>query len=119
MFTGDLQTADLAIAKLIAKQIRASSGGLPGVKALGFLLPSQGVVQVSINVTDFERTPVHAVYREVERLEDAHGVVIAGSELIGLMPRRAIEMAAAGLLKMSDFHSDRVIENRIESALPR
>jgi glutamate formiminotransferase len=57
------------------------------------------------------------VFLEVSRLATLHGVEIEGSELIGLMPRKAIEMAAAGFLKLHDFHSDRVIENRIESAL--
>ncbi len=70
-----------------------------------------------MNLTDFEQTPVHVVYSEVARLAADHGVEIEESELIGLMPRRAIELAAAGLLKMSHFDSQNVIENRIESLL--
>lgn len=111
----NLRTAELEIAKSIAKRIRANSGGLPGVKALGLPLLSRGLVQVSTNITDFEETPVHVVYSEVVRLAAAQGVEIEESELVGLMPRKAIEIAAAGLLKLSHFDSQRVIENRIEA----
>jgi glutamate formiminotransferase len=111
----NLRTPDLDIAKAIAKRIRASSGGLPAVKALGVVLPSRGIVQVSMNLTDFEQTPVHVVFLEVTRLAAEYGVEVEESELIGLMPRKALEMAAAGLLKLSDFDPSRVIENRLES----
>ncbi len=114
----NLRTADLEIAKSIARRIRASSGGLPAVKALGLPLPSRGVVQVSTNITDFEQTPVHVVYSEVVRLAAVHGVEVEESELVGLMPRKAIEIAAAGLLKLSHFDSQRVIENRVETLTP-
>jgi len=113
----NLRTEDITVAKEIARSIRTSSGGFPAVKALGLALPSRGLVQVSMNLTDFEQTPVHVVFLEVVRLAAQRGVEVEESELIGLMPRKAIEMAAAGLLKMHDFQSDRVIENRIESAL--
>ncbi len=111
----NLKSTDLDLAQAIAKRIRASNGGLYGIKALGVPLLSRGLVQVSTNITDFERTPVHAVYSEVERLAAERGVEIEESELIGLMPRRAVEMAAAGLLKLTNFESQRVIENRIDS----
>lgn len=107
----NLQTMDLDLAKSIARRIRASSGGFPALKALGLPLESQGMVQVSMNLTDFEQTPVHAVYSEVCRLAAARGVQIASSELIGLIPRAALEAAAASLLKLADFHSRRVLEN--------
>lgn len=113
----NLRTEDVTVAKAIARSVRTSSGGLPAVKALGLALPSRGLVQVSMNLTDFEQTPVHVVFLEVARLAAERGVEVEESELIGLMPRKAIEMAAAGFLKLHDFHSDRVIENRIESAL--
>ncbi len=114
-FNVNLRTADLDLAKSIAKRIRASSGGFPAVKALGLPLASRGLVQVSINITDFEKTSLHVVYAEVVRLAAEHDVEIENSELIGLMPRRAMEMAVAGFLKLSDFDSQRVIENRIEA----
>jgi len=110
----NLKSTDLELAKSIAKRIRASSGGFPGVKALGLLLESRGLVQVSMNLADFEQTPVHVLHSEVCRLAAAHGVEIASSELIGLIPRPALETAAAGLLKLSNFDSQCVIENSIE-----
>ncbi len=111
----NLRTPDLNIAKAIAKRIRASSGGLPAVKALGVALPSRGLVQVSMNLIDFDQTPVHIVFLEVARLAAEYGVEVEESELIGLMPRKALEVAAAGFLKLSDFDSGRVVENRLES----
>lgn len=113
----NLRTPDLSIAKAIAKRIRASSGGLPAVKAMGVALPSRGIVQISMNLTDFEQTPVQVVFLEVVRLAAEYGVEIAESELIGLMPRKALEMAAAGFLMLSDFDTNRVVENRLESVL--
>ncbi|MBV9266253.1 MAG: glutamate formimidoyltransferase [Acidobacteriaceae bacterium] len=110
----NLNTADLQLAKDIANRIRARNGGFPGVKALGLPLASRGLVQVSMNITDFEASPVHVIYAEVARLAALAGVEIVESELIGLMPKKAVEMAAAGLLKLSDFHSSRVIENRVD-----
>ncbi len=113
-FNINLDSSDLNVAKSIAKRIRASSGGLPAVKALGLPLASRGLVQVSMNLTDFEITPPHVVYTEVSRLASAQGVEVAGSELIGLIPRRAVEMAAGDLLKLSHFGSQSVIENCIQ-----
>lgn len=107
----NLRSSDLDVAKAIARTIRASSGGLPAVKALGLPLQSRGLVQVSINLTDFEQTPIHAVYSEVSRLAAAFGVEVEESELIGLMPRKAVEMAFTDLLKFREFDSSRVIEN--------
>jgi glutamate formiminotransferase len=113
-FNINLRTTDLEIAQTIARRIRASSGGLSGVKALGLPLVSRNLVQVSMNITDFHLAPLPLVYMEVARLAAAHGIEIAESELIGLIPREALEAAAAGFLKLSAFDSQRVIENRIE-----
>lgn len=117
-FNINLQTADLNIAKAIARTIRASSGGFAAVKALGIPLPSRGQVQVSMNLTDFEETSLYTVFREVEKLSREHGVAIASSELIGLTPRRALEQAAAAFLKLEEFTSQRVVENRLETLRP-
>ena len=87
---------------------------MPEVKALGLPLPSRGLVQVSMNLTDFERTPMHAVYAEVTRLAALLDVEVEESELIGLMPRKAVEMAFADLLKLHHFDSRRIVENRLE-----
>lgn len=114
-----LDTADAAIAKQIARAIRQSSGGFRCVKALGLLLETQGLAQVSINFTDFEVTPPHVVFDEVERLAAAAGVRVLSSELIGFLPRRAAELAAGHYLKIEDFGPGRVLENRLSAALPQ
>jgi glutamate formiminotransferase len=111
----NLRTDDLSIARNIARSIRTSSGGLPAVKALGLSLASRGLVQVSMNLTDFETTPLDIVFSEIVRLAKQHGVEVEESELIGLAPRKAIEMAAARFLKLKDFDTERVIENRLAS----
>jgi glutamate formiminotransferase len=115
----NLNTRDLHVAKFIARRIRSSGGGFPAVKALGLPLASRGLVQVSMNLTDFEITPPHVVYAEVCRLAAARGVEIVESELIGLMPGRAVEMAAANSLKLSGFNSLSVLENRIQTLRSR
>ncbi len=114
----NLDTQDLDIARRIARKIRASHGGLPHVKALGLPLASRNLVQVSMNLTDFEVTPPHVVFEAVEREANAAGVRIAGSELIGLIPKRALEMAAGHWLRIEDFDSRRVLENRLAEARP-
>ena len=78
----------------IAKKIRTSSGGFPNVKALGVYLLSRKQSQVSMNLTDFRVTPVHAVFDAVREQAESEGVRIAGSEIIGLIPKAALEMAA-------------------------
>jgi glutamate formiminotransferase len=114
----NLETADLTIAKSIARAIRTSSGGLPCVKALGLPLSSRGQVQVSMNLTDFNVTPPHVAFAEVNRLAAAAGVPVAESELIGLIPRKAVEMAFAHTLKLPGFLSQSVIENCLASRGP-
>ena len=113
----NLKSADLAIAKHIARTIRTSSGGLPELKALGLPLESRDIVQVSMNLTDFEQTPIHTVFEHVQRLAAQHGIEVAESELIGLLPRRAIEMAFAHWLKLPLFVAANVIESRLEQAM--
>jgi glutamate formiminotransferase len=115
-FNVNLQTDDVGVARAIARKIRASSGGMPFVKALGLPLAGRGLAQVSMNLTDFEQTPLHVVFDAVVREAEAHGVRIAGSEIIGLMPRKALEDAAAHYLQCENFTSDRVLENRLERA---
>ncbi len=116
-FNVNLKTANLGIAKSIARQIRASSGGFPAVKALGLPLASRGLVQVSTNITDFEQTPIWTVYSEIARLAAESGIEVLESELIGLVPRKAIDATSPEMLKLSHFDSQRVLENRIETVL--
>src|SRR5712692_1059124 len=98
-FNVNLNTQDLEIARSIARKVRASSGGLPFVKAIGLPLASRNLVQVSMNLTDFERTPLHEAFDLVCREAEAHGVSLAGSEIVGLIPQKALEQTAAHYLK--------------------
>jgi len=116
-FNVNLNTGDLAIAKAVAKKVRASSGGLPHVKAMGVMLHSRGLAQVSLNLTDFEVTPVHAAFEAVQREAAAYGVEVAGSELIGFIPRKAVESAFQGMLRIERFESASVIENALDAKL--
>jgi glutamate formiminotransferase / formiminotetrahydrofolate cyclodeaminase len=113
----NLDTPDVEIAKKIAKTIRFSSGGLPFVKAMGVDLRARNLAQVSMNLTDFEQTPVHAVFEAVKREAERHGVGIVGSEIVGLIPRRAIETTAEAYLKVENFSPAQVFENRLEESL--
>jgi glutamate formiminotransferase / formiminotetrahydrofolate cyclodeaminase len=115
----NLNSPDLSIAKAIAKKIRFSSGGLPCVKAMGVELHSRHLAQVSMNLTDFETTPIHRVFEVVKREAESRDTTIAGSEIIGLIPRRAIEMTAEYFLKIENFSPTLVLENRLEEALQK
>jgi glutamate formiminotransferase len=92
-FNVELESGDLALAKAIARSLRERSGGLRGLRALGLRL-SEGVVQVSLNVTDVEATPLYRIVESIARLAAKNGVAIRRSELIGLIPRAAVETSA-------------------------
>ncbi len=113
----NLNTPDLEIAKKIANAIRFSSGGLRYVKAMGVDLRARGLAQVSINLTDFEQTPIHRVLEMVKREAERYGVGIAGSEIVGLVPKRAIEMTADFYLQLENFSPAQVLENRLAASL--
>lgn len=117
-FNINLRTDDVGVAREIARKIRTSSGGMPFVKALGLPLADRGLVQVSMNLTDFEQTPLHVVFDAVRRAAMIRGVEIAGSEIIGLVPKRALEDAAAHYLRCENFETGLVLENRLASADP-
>ncbi len=109
----NLNTSDVAIAKRIAHTIRTSSGGLPCVKAMGVLLASRNLAQVSMNLTDFEQTPMHRVFEAVRQEAERYGTTIAGSEIIGLAPNRALAMAAEYYLQIENFRPGLILENRL------
>jgi len=111
----NLQTRDLAIASKIAATIRASNGGLPAVKALGFPLESRRQTQVSINLVDFEQTPLHTVFNAVVQLARASNVAVAGSELIGLIPAAALSASEGHDLHWENLTPDSVLEHRLRS----
>jgi glutamate formiminotransferase / formiminotetrahydrofolate cyclodeaminase len=113
----NLGTADVALAKAIAKKIRASSGGLPSVKAMGVELKARNLAQVSMNLTDFETTSIAASFEAVRREAAAAGVDAEGSEIVGLIPRRALEDAAVQFLKVENFEPRLILENRLDEVL--
>jgi glutamate formiminotransferase len=112
-FNVNLRSTDVAIAKEIARKIRSSSGGLSHVKALGFKLENRGMVQVSMNLTDYGITPISIVFEEIEKEARERGVEIAESEVVGLIPLSALCDATARYLKLHSFSSDQVLERRI------
>src|SRR5579871_1516071 len=113
----NLDTPDVSIAKAIAKKVRASSGGLPCVKGMGVELKARHLAQVSMNLTDFETTLVAAAFEAVKSEAAALGVGIVGSEIIGLIPKRALEDAAAAYLKVEGFSPSMIVENRLAAAM--
>lgn len=113
----NLNTPDVSIANKIAKAIRFSSGGLRYVKSMGVDLRARHVAQVSINMTDYEQTPLHRVFEMVRSEAARYGVAIVGSEIVGLVPKRAIEMTADFFLQLENFSPAQVFENRLAAAL--
>ncbi len=113
----NLNTPDLEIAKKIGKNIRFSNGGLRYVKAMGVDLRARNLAQVSINLTDFEQTPIHRVFEMVKREAERYGVTIVGSEIVGLIPKRAIELTADFYLQLENFSPAQVLENKLEASL--
>jgi glutamate formiminotransferase len=104
--------ADIAQARAIARDLRASSGGMSGVKAIGVL--ANGMAQVSMNITDFRQTPVSRVYGEVERLAGVHGAALGDGELIGLIPQAAYEPESEWIKRIPGFDPDsRVLERKL------
>src|SRR5246500_382768 len=110
-----LNTPDVDIAKKIAKAVRFSSGGMRFVKGAGFLV--RGLAQVSMNLTDFEQTPIHRVFEMVKREAARYGVMPVSSEIVGLIPKKALEEAAEGFLQVENFDSSLILENRLAAAM--
>jgi glutamate formiminotransferase / formiminotetrahydrofolate cyclodeaminase len=110
-----LNTPDVDIAKKIAKAVRFSSGGLRFVKGAGFLV--RGLAQVSMNLTDFEQTPVHRVFEYVKREAARYGVIPVSSEIVGLIPKKALEQAAEWFLQVENFDSSLILENRLTAVM--
>jgi len=110
-----LNTPDVDIAKRIAKAVRFSSGGLRFVKGAGFLV--RGLAQVSMNLTDFEQTPVHRVFELVKREAARYGVAPVSSEIVGLIPKKALETAAEWFLQVENFDSSLILENRLAAVM--
>jgi glutamate formiminotransferase len=112
-FNINLQTPDVDLARNIAREIRTSSGGLPCVKAMGIRLESRNLAQVSMNLTDFERTPVDQVFAQVRDRAASQGVAITGCEIIGLIPRKALEGSEEWLPLVEGFRPELILEHRL------
>ena len=115
-FNVNLRTNDIAIARSIARAVRERDGGLPFVKALGFELQSRGVVQVSMNLIDYEQTSIAQAFTAVQRAAERQGVEIAGAEIVGLLPRAALDRKAAYFPLLENFRETLVLENLLESS---
>jgi glutamate formiminotransferase/formiminotetrahydrofolate cyclodeaminase len=112
-----LNTQDLAIAQAIAKAVRFSSGGLRYVKALGFEIIERNQVQVSMNLTNFDATPIHRAFDMVVREAARFGVSAGSSEIVGLIPQKALDASAEYYLRLERFSSNQILENRLREAL--
>ncbi len=110
-----LNTTNVDIAKKIAKAVRFSSGGLRYVKGAGFAV--RGLAQVSMNLTDFEQTPIHRVFEFVKREAARYGVMPLSSEIVGLIPKKALEQAAEWFLQVENFDSSLILENRLSGVM--
>ena len=112
----NLRCDDLSIARRIARAVRGRDGGLRYLKALGFDLSTRGLVQVSMNLVDYEKTPLHAAFEMVRREAARYGVSIAGSEVVGLLPQAALDRSAEYFLQIENFAPGIILENRIAAA---
>jgi len=116
-FNLELEDADLALAQAVAREVRESNGGLPGVRALGLELASRGVFQVSLNLCTPEHTGLVAVFEAVERAARTRGARVARGELVGLAPRFALDAAIARRVRLPDFEPRRhVLEAALSAA---
>ncbi|MGM0411544.1 MAG: glutamate formimidoyltransferase, partial [Bacillota bacterium] len=112
-FNINLDTDDLEIANKIARKVRHSSGGLRYCKAIGIDLKEKGIVQVSMNMTNYTKTSLYQSFEMVKFEAKRYGVNVIGSELIGLLPAQALYDVAEYYLKLDDFSADQIMENRL------
>lgn len=114
----NLNTNRLDVAKKIAAAIRHSSGGLRHVKAAGFMLEDRGIAQVSMNLTNYQKTPIFRVFEIVKREAERYGVSILESEIVGLVPSAALLSAAEFYLQIERFGPEQVLENKLRAPTP-
>ena len=112
----NLATDRLDVAKKIAAAIRHSSGGFRFVKAMGITLEDRRIVQVSMNLTNYEKTPMHRVFEVVKREAARYGVAVLESEIVGLVPSAALVAAAEHYLQLEGFRGDQVLETKLREA---
>lgn len=116
-FNVNLKSTNLELAQTIAKGIRQSNGGLSHLKAIGVELASRRMVQVAMNLTDYEITPLRAAFEAVQAQAALHGVAIAGSEIVGLVPEAAFVETAIHALRLDRFNPTQILETKIDAAL--
>jgi len=109
----NLNTNRLEVARKIAAAVRFSSGGFRFVKAMGVTLADRGIVQVSMNLTNYEKTPILRVFEAVKREAERHGVTVLESEIVGLVPSAALVDVAMSALQLADFKRTQVLETRL------
>jgi glutamate formiminotransferase len=112
----NLGTSDIEIANKIARAVRHLSGGLRYVKALGFELKDRGIVQVSMNMVNYEGTPLFRVFEMIKREAERYGVPVVGSEIVGLVPQGALNAVADFYLQLEDFSENQILEHRLQAA---
>lgn len=112
----NLATSDVEIANKIARAVRHQSGGLRYVKALGFELKDRGIVQVSMNMVNYEGTPLFRAFETIKREAERYGVAVVGSEIVGLVPQRALNAVADFYLQLEKFSEDQILEHRLVAA---
>jgi glutamate formiminotransferase / 5-formyltetrahydrofolate cyclo-ligase len=112
----NLGTSDIEVANKIARAVRHLSGGLRYVKALGFELKDRGIVQVSMNMVNYEGTPLFRVFEMIKREAERYGVPVVGSEIVGLVPQRALNAVADFYLQLETFSEEQILEHRLQSA---
>ncbi len=112
-FNINLSTNDIKVAKEIAKAIRASSGGFSSIKARGMELKERGIVQVSMNITDYRKNPIYRVLEVVRMEAKRWGVEVIGTEIIGLLPVDAILGSAKYYMQIEDFNDNQILELRL------
>ena len=114
-FNINLNTTNVLVARAIARAVRARHGGLPFLKALGFELSSRGLVQVSMNIVNYEVTGLAQAYEAVRREAAKVGVEIAGTEIVGLVPEKALDRSAEYVQKLENFSEDKIFEYRLRT----
>jgi len=112
----NLATDRVDVAKKVAAAIRHSSGGYRYVKAAGFMLHDRGIAQVSMNLTNYEKTPIFRVFETVKREAARYGVQVLESEIVGLVPSAALLSAAEFYLQIEGFNADQVLENKLRKS---
>ena len=112
----NLNTDRLDVAKKIAAAVRFSSGGFRYVKAMGITLAERNIVQVSMNLTNYEKTPVLRVFEAVQREAERYGVRVLESEIVGLVPAAALVDVAVSTLQLTQFRRDQMLETRLRAS---